>query len=77
MPTIGSKVQVWNGKADKTIGGLKKDDLMKNKRGKIVSKKKHEQGKIMYEKNNLKQYQKDKEGMAQLRSMRKKKSSSE
>jgi len=37
----GSKRQVWNGTAKQTAGGLTKSDLMKNKRGKIVSKKKH------------------------------------
>jgi hypothetical protein len=39
---IGSRVQVWNGTACKTSGGLKKDDIMKNKRGNLVSKKKHD-----------------------------------
>lgn len=42
---IGSKREVWNGTALKTSGGLRKEDLIKNKRGKIVSKKKHELGK--------------------------------
>lgn len=37
---IGSKVQVWHGTAERTSGGLTKSDLMKNKRGKIVSRKK-------------------------------------
>jgi hypothetical protein len=36
----GTRRQVWNGKAEKTAGGLTKDDLDKNKRGRIVSKKK-------------------------------------
>lgn len=36
------KVQVWQGKKTKTGGGLKKDDLVKNKKGKIVPKKKSE-----------------------------------
>lgn len=36
----GSRRQVWNGSAEKTMGGLGKDDLMKNERGRIVSKKK-------------------------------------
>ena len=34
-------LMVWRGKLEKTNGGLKKRDLMKNKRGKIVSKKRH------------------------------------
>jgi len=36
----GSRRQVWNGTAEQTAGGLKKDDLEKNKRGRIVSRKK-------------------------------------
>ena len=39
MKTIGSRIEVWNGLAKKTSGGLLKKDLKKNKRGKIVSKK--------------------------------------
>jgi hypothetical protein len=42
---VGSKAQVYHGTADKTAGGLNKDDLMMNKRGRIVSKKQHESGK--------------------------------
>lgn len=37
----GSRAQVWHGTAYKTAGGLVKDDLLKNKHGRIVSKKKH------------------------------------
>ena len=37
----GSRAQVMHGTAYKTSGELKKDDLMKNKEGRIVSKKKH------------------------------------
>lgn len=37
----GSRAQVWHGTAYKTPGGLIKDDLVKNKHGRIVSKKKH------------------------------------
>lgn len=44
MVVVGSKVQVFHGNADRTPGGLVKDDLMKNKHGKIVSKKQHEAG---------------------------------
>ena len=33
--------KVWHGTLEKTPGGLTKKDLMKNKRGKIVSKKRH------------------------------------
>jgi hypothetical protein len=43
--TFGSKAQVWHGTAKKTVGGLTKNNLMKNKHGRIVSKKKHSLGK--------------------------------
>ena len=41
MPTkrVGSRLEVWKGKARQTSGGLKKDALKVNKRKKIVSKK--------------------------------------
>ena len=38
---FGSRTQVMNGNAYKTSGELKKDDLMMNKHGRIVSKRKH------------------------------------
>ena len=41
----GSRAQVWHGTALKTTGGLKKSDLMMNKNGRIVSKKKHDTAK--------------------------------
>ncbi len=41
--TTGSAVQVWNGTAKHTSGGLTKKDLMRHK-GRIVSKKKHAAG---------------------------------
>jgi len=37
----GSRAQVMHGTAYKTSGGLKKHDLLQNKNGRIVSKKKH------------------------------------
>jgi len=37
----GSRAQVMHGTAYKTSGGLKKQDLLQNKNGRIVSKKKH------------------------------------
>ena len=37
---IGSRRQVMNGSALKTAGGLRKKDLMLNKRGRIVSRRK-------------------------------------
>lgn len=39
--TVGSRVQVMNGTAHKTSGGLTKSDLMLNKWGRIVSKKRY------------------------------------
>ena len=33
----GTRAEVWHGTAYKTSGGLKKDDLMQNKAGRIVS----------------------------------------
>ena len=41
--TTGSHVQVWNGTAKHTSGGLTRKDLMKHK-GRIVSRKKHAAG---------------------------------
>jgi hypothetical protein len=38
---IGSRQQVWNGTAYKTEGLLTRSDLVMNKWGRIVSKKKH------------------------------------
>lgn len=38
--TIGSRRKVWNGTCQKTPGGLTKGDLMMNKYGRIVSRKK-------------------------------------
>jgi len=48
---VGTKSQVLKGSKMKTKGGMKASDLMKNKHGKVVSKKKHMQGKKAYEKN--------------------------
>ena len=39
--TVGSRAEVFHKTAKKTSGGLMKKDLMKNKHGEIVSKKKH------------------------------------
>lgn len=43
--TIGTRAQVWHGTAKKTSGGLTKNHLMKNKHGRIVSRRKHASGK--------------------------------
>jgi hypothetical protein len=42
--TVGSKAQVWHGTVNKTAGGLTKKDLMKNKHGRIISRRKHALG---------------------------------
>ena len=44
MLTVGSKSQVYHGTAKHTSGGLTKKDLMKTKKGRIVSKRKHAAG---------------------------------
>jgi len=46
----GSRAQVMHGTAYKTSGGLKKTDLLQNKNGRIVSRKKHSTAK---KNNNL------------------------
>ena len=45
---VKDKIAVWNGEKKKTASGLKKSDLMKNKDGKIVSKKQHKRGQQLY-----------------------------
>ena len=37
--------RVFSGKKEKTSGGLRKQDLLRNKRGKVVSKKMHNRAK--------------------------------
>lgn len=54
ISAVGSKAAVWHGTADHTSGGLHKDALMKNKSGRIVSKKKHAQGVEAFKRNQLK-----------------------
>ena len=48
MLTNGSKAQVFHGTAHHTVGGLTRKDLIKNKRGKIVSRKQAAAGKKAY-----------------------------
>ena len=43
-----AKALVFRGSKEKTVGGLKSDDLMKNKRGKVVSKRLNALGKRRY-----------------------------
>ena len=42
-PTSKQRIAVWRGDLAKTSGGLAKADLTKNKRGKIVSRRKSRQ----------------------------------
>lgn len=39
--TVGSRAEVWHGTALQTSGGLFKKDLLMNKNGRIVSRRKH------------------------------------
>ena len=45
MKTFGSRAEVFHGNAKKTTGGLTKSDLLQNKHGEIVSRKKSIQAK--------------------------------
>jgi hypothetical protein len=45
MKTVGTKAQVFHGSAKHTSGGLTRKDLMKTKKGRIVSRRKHAAGK--------------------------------
>ena len=45
MTRFGSRAEVMHGTAKMTKGGLKKSDLMYNKRKRIVSKKQHRRAK--------------------------------
>ena len=45
MPAVGSKLEVFRGKAKHTVGGLTRKDLMLNKHRHVVSIKQHKAGK--------------------------------
>jgi hypothetical protein len=45
MRAVGTKAMVYHGTAKHTAGGLTRKDLMKNKRGRIVSRKQAKAGK--------------------------------
>lgn len=49
----GTRKEVYEGKAFKTTGGLKNEDLILNNKNKIVSKKLSNMAKTIYYKNNL------------------------
>lgn len=44
IPAVGTKAMVYHGTAKHTSGGLHKKDLMKTKKGRIISRKKHAAG---------------------------------
>jgi hypothetical protein len=44
VKAVGTKAEVFHGTAKHTSGGLHKKDLMKTKRGRIVSRRKHAAG---------------------------------
>jgi len=45
VPAVGTKAQVFHGSAKHTSGGLEKKDLVQNKHGRIVSRRKMMAGK--------------------------------
>ena len=57
----GTRNDVFEGIAEKTRGGLTREDLMLSKTGKIVSKKKSLAAKASYEKFGFAKRQKDEE----------------
>ena len=65
MGKIGTKKEVWDGKAEKTVGGLTKGALAKSKSGKIVSKKKQAMARARFAKSGLKP--KSKEELSKMR----------
>ena len=65
MPAVGTKAQVFHGTAKHTSGGLKKKDLMKTRKGRIVSRTKHALGKKSL-KNLIKAGYKAKKGTFKL-----------
>ena len=44
IPAVGTKAQVFHGTAKHTSGGLTKSDLVQNKHGRIVSRRKQAAG---------------------------------
>lgn len=74
--TFGTRAEVWHGTAKKTSGGLEHKDLMKNKHGRIVSRKKVALAKKSIKKNLFDKGYKPKKGkfVAMRKSMKKGKS---
>merc|ERR1711982_157719 len=52
----GAKARVFKGTKAKTTSGLQKKDLVKNKRGKVVSRKQSEASKKKFRKNGLEKF---------------------
>merc|ERR1712048_456346 len=50
----GARARVFSGKKQKTSGGMTKDKLIRNKNGKVVSKKASAAARKKWEKNGLK-----------------------
>merc|ERR1719204_1679403 len=48
-----AKSKVFNGSKEKTLSGLQKKDLIKNKNGKVVSKRRSEAGKKSAKNNGI------------------------
>ena len=59
-PSRPQRLRVWRGELKKTSGGLRKQDLMKNKRGKIVSRRKSEAAKKSKDKKKHHKHKKKK-----------------
>merc|ERR1719367_53248 len=49
----GAKARVFSGQKEKTGSGLKKSDLMRNKNGKVVAKRRSAAAKKLYQRNGL------------------------
>jgi hypothetical protein len=71
IKTIGSRDDVYSGKAKKTSGGLTKDMLCLNSKGKVVSKKASAAGRRAYS-QHLQKYHSDRKQVAQAISKRQK-----
>jgi len=70
IKTIGSRDDVYSGNAKKTSGGLTKDMLCLNTKGKVVSKKASAAGRRAYS-QHLQKYHSDRKQVAQAISKRK------
>jgi len=49
----GARRRVFTGKKEKTTGGLKRSDLIRSRKGRIVSKRAHFSGKKLYYRNGI------------------------